>query len=262
METMRYREEKKSHKGAIFAIFLFILIGSAIIIFAIKNEKDPEVIGQTASDVQSLVDVDNAQSKVTPEDLKKMTYKVENKDLSDNSNPKFKGNIKIPVVTINDKKLDDINSEIEKNYSDLFSKLKNENKNSEHKFTYTVSYNTHDNMIGSYRILSITLYERIVDNENGDTTYDKVTSYNIDFKDGKKLTGNDVIVDALGSDAKNKIKDQIKNYVVSKGYMKQADYTYAYTGLESFYFDDNGSFHIIFNKGDLVNKYIDITINK
>lgn len=262
METMRYREEKKSHKGAIFAIFLFILIGSSIIIFAVKNEKDPEIIGQTTSDVQSLVDVDNAQNKVTVDDLKKMTYKVDSKDLSDSSNTKFKGNIKVPVITINDKKLDDINSEIEKNYSELFSKLRDENKNSEHKFTYTVSYSTYDNMIGNRRILSITIYERIVDNEDGGTTYDKVTSYNIDFKDGKKLTGNDVIIDALGSDAKDKIKEEVKDYVVSKGYMKSSDYTYAYTGLESFYFDEKGLFHIIFNKGDLVDKYIDITINK
>lgn len=259
METMRYREEKKSHKGIVFAIFLFVIIGCAILVFALKNEREPEVVGQAAGDVQSLVDVNNVQGTVNIDELAKKTYKVENKDLSDSSNPKFKGNIKIPVIYIDDKALDDINTQIQKKYFDLFNKLKEDNKNSEHYFTYTVSYNTYDNTVGELRILSLTVYERIVDDEDGGTTYDKVTSYNIDFKDGKLLTGNDVIIDALGSECKEKIKEQIKDYVVGKGYIKESDYTYAYTGLEDFYIED-GIFHIIFNKGDLVDKYLDIPI--
>lgn len=107
--------------------------------------------------------------------------------------------------------------------------------------------------------MSITIHERIVDNQSGNTTYEKVSSYNIDFKDNGLLKGTDVIADALGSDCKDKIKQQIKDYAVNNGYMKASDYNYSFTGLENFYIKD-GNFHIIFNKGELVDKYIDITI--
>lgn len=256
---MRFREEKKSHKLAIFLIVLFVAIGTTFIYFAVKNEKEPQIIGQKTSDMQSLIDVEAAQSNSQSVDVDSKTYKIDDKDLSDSSNSKFKGSIHVPVISIDGQKLDSVNSDIEKKYSELFNTLKDQNKSSNNSFTYKVSYNSYDNKVGAIRLLSITIHERIVDNQSGNTTYEKVSSYNIDFKDNGLLKGTDVIADALGSDCKDKIKQQIKDYVVNNGYMKASDYNYSFTGLENFYIKD-GNFHIIFNKGELVDKYIDITI--
>lgn len=252
METMRYREEKKSHKLVIFVIFVFLLIGCGVLVYAVKNEHEPQVVGTsaTATDTQSLVDVNSVQASASIDELNNKTYEVkDNTTLSDSSVKNFKANIKIPVISIDGVALDDINNKIKEKYSNLYNTLKNELPNQEHSYTYTVTYNKYDNVVGDKRILSITIYDCIKDNEDGGTTYDDITTYNINFKDNKELKSSDVVTTILGSAYKSKIKDGIKNY---------AD-NYTYTGLEEFYIKD-GKFHMVFNKGELVNKYVDITI--
>lgn len=66
----------------------------------------------------------------------------------------------------------------------------------------------------------------------------------------------------FGSAYKETIKVALEDYVVNKGMIKKSEYTYSYTGLETFYIKDN-KFHLIFNPDELVNnKYgiLDITI--
>ena len=58
METMRYTEHKSGSKGVIIGLFLFIIIGGALIFWAVNNEKEPEIIGDTKSDIQRLVELD------------------------------------------------------------------------------------------------------------------------------------------------------------------------------------------------------------
>jgi len=60
------------------------------------------------------------------------------------------------------------------------------------------------------------------------------------------------------------IKNQVKNYIISKGYANESDYKYEITFLENFYIQD-GKFHIVFNgESDGITskpEVIDITID-
>lgn len=261
METMRYRETKKSIKGVVFCIVLFLALGVGIIYFAIKTEKEPIIVGQAGSDVQSLMNIDSNSANVISENILNMKYEITDKKISDKTNVKFKGDITLPVISMDGTALTELNQTIEKKYTEMFNSLKNSGS-LDNKFTYIVSYSKYDNVIDNKRILSITLYERTLDDQTKKNTMSKITTYNIDFDTKQTLKQNDVIADSLGSDCKTKIKNQIKDYVIGKNMMKQENYQYTYTGLENFYIKDD-KFHIIFNEGELVDKkygVLDITI--
>lgn len=263
METMRYQEDKKSSKGPIIAFFLFVIIGGALIVLALKSESEPQIIGQNKSDVQNLVDLSNEES-VPVINLADIEYKVEEKKITDKENSSIKANITIPVISIGDSKLEELNKKIDDQYTQRFLSLKEQMKDAEHKYTYTVTYNQYDNTIANKRILSVTLYQRVIDDAANKSTTEKVECFNIDLETGEEIAESDMLISMLGKDYKMIVKNSVKGYVVSKKMMEESDFTYALTGLENYYIKDS-KIHIIFNEGELVDKkhgVLDITIEE
>jgi hypothetical protein len=257
METMRFRETKKSsYKGQIFLIILFLALGATITYFAIRTEKEPTIIGQLESDINSkaglsennaLVDVDK------PVENASELYKITNKTISDKSIVKIKANVTVPVISINNELLTTINEQIYNKFNDTYNSFKNTAANLNNNFTYTVTYKVYDDTVAEKNVISITIYERMIDDSAKTNSMEKIHTYNINLKDGTILKQEDVIVDILGSSYKDKIKTVLKNYVVSKCSVKEAEYNYSYTGLETFYIEDD-KIHFIFNPGVLVDK--------
>lgn len=262
MNTMRYVETKKSSKGVVFAIVLFIILGCGIIYFAMSNEQEPVTVGSTGGNMQSLIDVEDTEDEIPIDDLNAIEYNVKDKKISDSSVAKFKSNMTLPVISIDGEELSDLNSTIESEFTSMFNTLKESNKNADNSYTYAVSYSSYNNIVNDKRVLSITTWERINDNQSKSTAaIDRCKTYNIDMKTKKLLKQSDVLAGLLGSDYKSKIKDAVKNYVVNeKKYISEAEYKYTCTGIEEFYIKD-GVLHLIFNEDDLVkDKYMDITI--
>ena len=77
----------------------------------------------------------------------------------------------------------------------------------------------------------------------------------------KLISQEEAAIAILGSTYKTIIKEQIKDFVISKKLFDTETYTYSLTGLEEFYVK-NGKLHIMFNPGEMgENKdYLDITI--
>lgn len=263
METMRYQETKKSSKGPIIAFFLFVIIGGALIVLALKSESEPQIIGQNKSDVQNLVDL-SSEETVPTINLEDIEYEVEDKKITDQENANIKANITIPVISIGNEKLEELNNKIDDQYTQRYLSLKEQMKDAEYKYTYTVTYNKYDNTLMGKRILSLTVHQRVIDDSANKSTTDKVECFNIDLETGEEIAENDILVSMLGKDYKMIVRNSIKGYVVSKKYMDESDFTYALTGLENYYIKDS-KVHIIFNEGELVDKkhgVLDITIEE
>lgn len=253
METMHYSEKKKSSKGFVIFFFLFVLIGGAIIIFAMANETDPVVIGSNESDIQRLVDIDKEEKEETKTKNQNITYEVSDVTHNDSSNTKIKSEMTLPKITVEGEELTEINEEIDKEFTDIFSKLKEQMKSVESKYTYIVSYNIYENMVDTDKILSVTIYQRVRDDSAKKNTTEKVSTYNIDLATKEKVTEFSVAASILGKDYKSIIKGKVQDYVVENNMMNEEDFTYAITGLEDYYIKD-GVFHIIFNEEKLVDK--------
>ena len=117
-------------------------------------------------------------------------------------------------------------------------------------------------MVGTKKILSLTIHSRTVDDEKQTSISDTITTYNINVVSKEKLTLGSIATDVLGKDYKSIIRSNLLNYVVSENMMSESDFTYATTGLEEFYIKDS-NLHIVFNAGELVDKkynVVDVTI--
>lgn len=267
METMKLTEKKKSSKGVIIGLLLFFVIGGAILFFAIKAEEEPSVVGANPNDTQtqSLVDVEALNKEELAKKNQNITFEVTDKKIKDSSNTKMKSNMTLPMISIDNEELTEINSEINKYYTDMFDSLKDQMASASSKYTYTVTYKVYDNMIEENRIISITIYERIVDDSAKKNTMDKIKTYNIDAASKEQINvSNNIAQTLFGKDYKTIIRDTIKNYVISNKMIKEAEFNYTYTGVKPFYIKD-GNLHLIFNEGELVNeKYgvLDIIIEK
>lgn len=266
METMRFRETKKSsYKGQIFLIVFFLLIGAGITYFAICTEKEPTLLGQSQSDITNKSNLDESDALANvdgPLENASDLYKITNKTISDKTVKKIKANMTLPVISINDNPLTAINDEIYNKFNDTYASFKKTMANVDNNFTYTVTYKVYDNIVSNKNVISITIYERIIDDSAKVNSMEKIYAYNINQKDGTLLDQDDIVVDLLGSTYKDKIKNGIRDYVVSNCNMKESEYNYSYTGLETFYVKDN-KFHMLFNPEDLVAKkygILDITI--
>ncbi|MEG0873118.1 MAG: hypothetical protein RSE00_02490 [Clostridia bacterium] len=259
METMRYGETKKSSKGLVIGLFLFVIIGGTIIFLAIKSEPEQVIVGQTKSDIQRLA---NTQKSDLASKNAAITYEIGTKKISDKSNSKIKSNMELPVISIDGTPLSEENEKIEKKYSELYGGLKSQMSTAENNFTYIVSYNSYDNMVGSQKILSVTIYQRVTDDAAKKNTTEKVDTINIDLATKQEVKQSDVTIEMFGKDYKQKITESVTNYLVSKKMMKSSEATYALTGLENYYIKD-GKFHIVFTEGEVVDKkhgVLDITI--
>ena len=62
----------------------------------------------------------------------------------------------IPQVYINGEALEELNKEIENKYTNVFNSSKENMRNVESNYTYTVTYNSYENMVGTKKILSLT----------------------------------------------------------------------------------------------------------
>lgn len=251
METMHYSEKKKSSKGVIIGILLFVLLGSGIIFFAVSSETEPVVIGSEESDIQRLVELEKEETISTANQNSSISYEIKEVKHSDSSNIKIKSNMTIPQIFVEGEALEEFNTEIDVEYQELFTKLQEQMKAVESKYTYLVSYNTYENMVGTKKIVSLTVYQRVRDDSAKKNTTEKVTTYNIDLATKEIVEESEVAKELLGKDYKTVIKSAAQDYVVGKGMIKESEFTYALTGLEDYYIKD-GVFHIIFNEGKLV----------
>ncbi|MDF2865992.1 MAG: hypothetical protein K0R72_810 [Clostridia bacterium] len=257
METMRFRETKKSsYKGQIFLIVFFLLIGVGITYFAISNEKEPTILGKSQSDIEdksNLVESNALINSDQPLKNASESYKITNKIISDKTVKKIKADMTLPIIFIEDKALTAINDEIYNKFNDTYNTFKKTMEKVDNNFTYTVTYKVYDNIVANKNIISLTIYERMIDDSAKINSMEKIYTYNINQKDGSILKQEDVVLDLLGPTYKDKIKNKIKSYITSSCNVKESEYNYSYTGLETFYIKDN-KFHLIFNPEELVDK--------
>lgn len=254
MDTMHYTERKKSSKGAVIFLSLFVLIGGAIIFLAVANEQEPTIIGQNESEVNRLVDLDKVEAEETIAKNKEIEYKVKDKKYEDTSNSKIKSNMTLPVIEIAGENLAEINTKINDKYVAMFDAIKKQLSNADYKYTFSVSYNVYDNIVGTKRIISVVVTaENVDDTADGKIVTKKVDTYNIDLATKKEVALADTAMELLGKDYKTKIKEKTVEHLVLKEMMKEEDYIYALTGLESYYVKDS-KFHIVYNEGELVDK--------
>ncbi len=253
METMHYSEKKKSSKGVVIGLILFILIGCGIIVFALNYEEKPQLIGSKESDIQRLVDLEKEDEENTKNEHSTINYEVKELKHSDKSVSKIKSDIKVPQIYIEGEELTELNKEIDTKYQELFVKLQSEMKNVESNYTYLVSYETFENMVGTEKIISVVITQKVRDDNAKKNTSESIAVYNIDLSTKEEVELASVASQLLGKDYKTIIRSAAVNYVVGKGMMKESEFTYAITGLEEYYVKD-GVFHIIFNEGKLVNE--------
>ena len=261
METMNYnRDNKKKSKAGIIGFMLFACVGTAATFYMIANEPEPIVLGQdlyipTTSTNASEVDV------YSEENISNITYEIKN-EVEKSTSGKFKSNIAVPEIFVDDQELKEINEEILNRFLVRYNTVKQEVTDLENKFTYKVTYNKYESKIANNRILSFTFYERIVDDSTGEDVTYKLYGYNIDLRTRKLITQDEAGLLILGSTYKTIVKEEIKDFVVAKKLFTDENYNYSLTGLEEFYVK-NSKMHIMFNPGEMGNNkdYLDITIN-
>lgn len=258
METMRYNKVNNSKLSiGMFTFLFFIFVGSGAVFYMIKNEPKPVVLGEDPLK-QVLV---YEEEKV---DLKAIKYEVKTNTIN-NGNGKFKASISIPKFYIDSVELAEINKSIYDKFNERYTSVKNEAAaDLENNFTYKVTYKTYENNFEDARVISVTIYERIVDDKSGKEVRSKLYTVNVNLESKSELEQEDAAHIALGTNYRNLIKEQIKEYVISKGMIKSSNYKYSITGLEEFYIKEN-VFHVIFNPGEIVDNkydYLDIVINK
>lgn len=260
METMDYNKINNNNKGPGLIIFiLFILIGTVATVYLMINEPEPLILGQDA-----LTDL-NIYDEEINEEVIDTSYEVKNITETDKES-KFRSEIVIPKIFVANEELKIINETICEKFTTRYEHLKLENANGlENKFTYKLSFTTYYNEFeNGKKILSIRVYERIVDDNLAKLTMYNVYGYNIDLETKELLAQKDIASIALENDFNNLIRNQVKNYVVDKKMIKEENYTYAITGLEESYLKDE-KFVIVFNKGEIVEPkygYLELTIKK
>ena len=181
METMHYREKRKNTKAPIIGITIFVIVGIGIVLFSLKTEQEPVIIGEQQSDIQRLVELDKETKENEAEENTQITYEVKDVDLSDLEQKKIKANITLPQISVQGEELTDLNTEITTSYKELFTKLKEQLKSADSNYTYIVTYNKYDNMVGTSKVLSLTVFSRVRDDKASKNTTEKITTYNIDL---------------------------------------------------------------------------------
>mgnify|MGYP003317594693 CR=1 FL=1 len=150
METMNFREKKrKSLKGPIFGITSFLVIGTGVITYAMINEQEPTIIGNSGSlltgNIPTVIE-ENALTALSENDLANM-YEIKINYVSDTTNSKIKSDLSIPFVYIDGKELADFNSEINTKFTAAYNSFKETMQSVEHNFTYRVNYESFHNIV-------------------------------------------------------------------------------------------------------------------
>lgn len=263
MEMMNYNRDnkKKSKKGIAFFV-LFTFVGTVATFYMMANEPEPIVIGQDMYIPVTSPNTNNEVEIYSEKYISAIKYDVKN-DIFKTSAGKFKCNIAVPKISIEGEELSEINDKISNKFLVRYNSVKEEVQNLENKFTYKVTYNKYESMVGGKKLISFTFYERIIDDSIAtDVTY-KLYGYTIDLATRKIVSQDEVAVTVLGSTYRNIIKDSIKDFVVSKKLFDNDTYNYSLTGFEEFYVK-GGKLHIMFNVGEMGDNkdYLDIEIEQ
>lgn len=259
METMRYSEVRKKGKGPIIGFAAFVIIGCAFIAFGMYISEgnsifgNGEVIGGLVNIYEDVNIYRNEPDIPTIAGFEDVTYNISEKTYSDKSNKKIKSSISIPSISIDGVELTDLNNQINKEYTDRFASFKETLSSAENTYTYKVTYNVYENVIGDKKVISITIWQRTVDDSNSSSVFDKIDTYNIDVVTKELVSTEDAAKTVLGDTYSNIIKDGIKSYVVSKCGQDESTFLYTMSGFEKYYIK-NGNFHIIINTGEIVDK--------
>lgn len=265
METMSYSKlKKKGSNVGIIAFSLFIVLGSAVIIYSLINEPQPVIIGRDPLANTVATSGDNLQDETETTNKEDVSYKIVDKVIAE-TNGNFKCSITIPTFQIDSVTIVEINDKILGEYTTRYEAFKKEMAGTvENKFTYKVTYNTYEHKINDKKIVSITVFERIVDDKSNRNTMEKLNTYNIDVNT-KEILAQDVVASGvLGTSYATLIKEQIKQTIIGAKMMAEDAYKYNVTGLEKFYVKED-KFHIILNPGEIVDKkygIVDILITK
>ena len=259
METMNYNRVKKGSGVGLVMFVLVIVLGTMVVFYGMANEPETVILGQDA-----LVEVyEEPVVDVVSDNVEELKYKVSNDTIKE-SKGNFKANITLPRISINDEFLLEINETIKSKFSDRYASLKNENATSlENKFTYKVTYKKYETELeNGQKLISFTVYERIIDDSKGIDTMYNLYGYTINVNTKTILKQEDIAPIILGNNYQEKIRETVKDYIVSEKMLKEEDYTYSMTGLEEFYVKE-GKLHIIFNTGEIVSRkyeHLDIII--
>lgn len=260
METMRYSEVRKKGKGPIFGFAIFVILGCAFIVFGMYISEGNTLFGDNKI-MDGLVniyddEVDIYQDEPNLETISKfedISYDIFEKTYSDKSNKKIKSSISIPVISIDGEELTDINEQINEEYTKRFESFKETLSSAENTYTYKVTYNVYENIVGARKVVSITIWQRTVDDSNSNSVFDKIDTYNIDLAEKSLLSTEDAAKIVLGDSYSNIIKDSVKSYAVTKCGADENTFLYTMSGFEKYYIK-NGNFHIIINTGEIVDK--------
>lgn len=259
METISYGKlKKKGSNAGMIAFLLFIVLGSGVITYSIINEPQPVIIGRDPLENT----VPTSGNNVTEE--KDISYKIVDKVITER-NGNFKASITIPTLQIDSVSIGEVNDKIIEQYTTRYAAFKKEMAGTvENKFTYKVTYSKYENMINGEKVISLTVYERIIDDKSKGNTMEQLDTYNIDIKT-KEILAQDILAGGvLGTDYATLIKEQVKRTVVGSKMIAEDKYKYNITGLEKCYVKE-GKFHIILNAGQVVDKrysILDILITK
>ena len=267
METMSYNKIKKKKTNiGVYAYFLFIILGTTLVAYSIINEPKPTVLGEDPLKNVEIYEEEDKSQEVSSKNtinLDDITFKVDTTTVI-NKDGNFSINMTLPVVSVNNANLEDINSDIKKHYEERANTLLEQMKAAENKFTYKVTHKVYENKVGERRIVSITVHERIIDNASGTTTTDRVDAYNIDLAEEKVLNQEETALEVLGSNYSALIRKQVKDTVIAAKMIEEDKYDYTITGMEQFYVKEN-KFHILLNEGEVVDKsygVVDVPITK
>lgn len=270
METIKFTEKRKSTKLPAIIVGAFLIIGGAFVAYGIKYEDNPRMLGFSGDYSTTATNALENVEATDEEKLQKVmniNYEIKEATSIDRTTENYVSDIHLPNIYVDGKEIAQIDAKIFEEYTTRFENLKNAvSGKAESKYSFNVSYDYYDNIIGLKKVVSIVVLQQIVDTDSNKATSTKVTTYNIDLASKAILTQADVLVDILGKDYKELIKKQVKDYVVSNNLIAESKYNYELTYLENFYIQD-GKFHIVFNMDSdpIVNDskgILDIQINK
>ncbi len=249
METIRFTERKKSTKWPAIFVMTFLIVGGCFVAYAIKNENNPKMLGLSGEIVTAeshgLEDVEQTDAEKL-EQAMGLNYEVKDVSSSDKSVSSIVSDMHLPTLYVDGKEITELNAKIQSEYTERFNSLKEQMDNVKSKYSFNVTYTYYDNIVGIRKIVSLVIRQQIVDTESQKITSEKVTTYNVDLSSKATLKQEDVLLDILGKDYKEVLKNTVKSYVISKGLATESNYNYEITGLENFYIQD-AKLHIVFN---------------
>lgn len=249
METIRFTERRKSTKWPALIVTGFLLVGSCFVAYAIKNENNPKMLGFSKEAVSTITD---GLENVEPTDAEKLekaknlNFEIKDTSSIDSSSSKFVSDMHLPSIYVDGKEIAELNAKIQSEYIQRFDNLKTQMKDAESKYSFNVTYTYFENIVGLRKVVSIVMKQQIIDTDAQKVTSEKISTYNIDLSSKATLSQSDVLLDVLGKNYKDDLKNKVKEYIIGNGYTAEDNYNYEITGLENFYIQDS-KFHIVFN---------------